>query len=305
MNGSGDAVRTRPGAPWAGARPGPVALIALSVLVMLIVAGCGGGDEPKVAARDTRPGRPGAPFPLDGRTFVSTEVTGHRLVAGTRVSISFEDGRISARAGCNTMAGPYRVDGSTLLAGPDLASTMMGCEAPLMDQDRWLGELLTAGPEIALSGDHLTLRGPSATIVLDEPAPAGDVPLVGTVWRLDTITDGGTASNVPAGVEAPTLSIGEDGGVSVSTGCNTGGAHLDLDGRRGTFGPLRLTKMACDGAAAEVEAAVTAVLDGEVQLGVEGDRLTIEKGARGLVYRASASGGAGSAGDGVTGGPGE
>jgi heat shock protein HslJ len=45
--------------------------------------------------------------------------------------------------------------------------------------------------------------------------------------------------------------------------------------------------MACEGEAGAVEATVTAVLDGSVDVIIEGDTLTITNGDRGLVYTAT------------------
>jgi heat shock protein HslJ len=45
--------------------------------------------------------------------------------------------------------------------------------------------------------------------------------------------------------------------------------------------------MACEGEAGTVEAAVMAVLDGSVDVVVEGDSLTVTNGDRGLVYTAT------------------
>lgn len=150
---------------------------------------------------------------------------------------------------------------------------MMGCEEALMRQDVWLTEFLGTAPRIALRGDELTLAGDGATIRMRERAPTGPRPIAGTRWRLTTIGDrGGTASSVPAGVDAPTLLIAKDGEVELFAGCNHGGGHAQVreDGFV-VFGPLALTRKACEGDAAQVEAAVLAVLHGEVAAGFDGD----------------------------------
>ena len=83
------------------------------------------------------------------------------------------------------------------------------------------------------------------------------------MWTLDGIIDAQAVSSVPADVEPPTLQIGEDGTSSVFTGCNRGGAGVEINGSILSFGPMRLTKMACPGAAQGVEATVLAVLTDE------------------------------------------
>ena len=105
---------------------------------------------------------------LAGRSFTSTEVRGHDLVEGSKVALSFEDGRISANAGCNTRNGAATWDGDTpQVAGP-LAMTMMACDEALMDQDQWLSEFLTSSPALAVDGETLTLGDDTTGITLSE-----------------------------------------------------------------------------------------------------------------------------------------
>jgi heat shock protein HslJ len=104
---------------------------------------------------------------LVGRSFESTAVTGHELVSGTVIALSFIEGRLSAVGGCNTQNGTADIVDDRLEVG-QLASTMMGCEEPLMAQDRWLGEFLEAGPTVALDGELLTLRSGDEVLELAE-----------------------------------------------------------------------------------------------------------------------------------------
>ena len=67
------------------------------------------------------------------------------------------DGRVAAQTGCNGLSGPASVEDSTLVAGP-LVSTRMACEPPLMEQERWVGEMLGSRPRLELSGPYLALH---------------------------------------------------------------------------------------------------------------------------------------------------
>lgn len=264
-------------------------LVLATVVGLLVAAGCGDGDgeadvgtgsTSSTAARDTS-------APLDGRAFVSTSVEGRELVPGSTVTMSFQEGRVSVQAGCNTMTGPYTFDGTTLTVG-DMAGTMMGCEPALMDQDQWLAGYLAAGPAASLEGDTLRLTADGVTVTLVDRTVAEPArPLAGTAWSLETLVEGEAASSVPAGVEPPTMQIGEDGFAAVFTGCNRGRSAVGTNGPTLSFGPLALTRMACPGDAAAVEASVVAVLDGDVTFAIEGDQLTLTKGDRQLVYRAA------------------
>jgi heat shock protein HslJ len=259
-------------------------VLVVAVGILAVAPGCGDDDDSGVDAGEPRSTAPD----VDGRTFVSTDVTGHELVAGSSVSLAFVDGRLVASAGCNTMSGSYELDGDVLRLPEQLMSTMMGCAPDLMAQDEWLSSFLTAGPTLSLDVGDLTLTsGDVAIVAVDESVANPARPMVGTAWTLDTIVEGDVASSVPVGVDAPTFEIGQDGMAAVFTGCNRGSASAGLDGATLSLGPLRLTKMACPGDASAVEADVVAVLDGDVTFAIDGDRLTLTKADRGLVYRAA------------------
>jgi heat shock protein HslJ len=99
---------------------------------------------------------------LEGKSFTSTEVRGHDLVEGSTITLTFEDGRVSAQGGCNTINGEATWEGDTLEVAEPMASTMMACDQPLMDQDQWLSTFLTSSPALEVDGDTLTL-GDDAT----------------------------------------------------------------------------------------------------------------------------------------------
>jgi heat shock protein HslJ len=103
---------------------------------------------------------------LDGKTFVSTSVTGHNLVAGTTVTLKFEGPTLAASAGCNTMSGAYTLDNSTLLWTGLPLSTLIGCEPALAAQDQWLTNFLHTGAAASLTGNQLTLTSNSITMKL-------------------------------------------------------------------------------------------------------------------------------------------
>ena len=259
------------------------ALLTLSLATLLPLAAC--ADSGSGSGDGSAPATAGD---LNGRSFVSTEVTGHDLVADTQVRISFEDDRLSAAAGCNTLSAGYTIDEGALTLEGQPASTMMGCDDDLTTQDGWLASFLTDSPEAELDGDTLTLTGGEVTMtMLDETQADPAKPLTGTAWTLDSIVDGDSVSSVPADVDPPTLTISDAGEATVFTGCNQGGASVEVAETALTFGPMRLTKMACSGGATSVETAVVTVLDGEVDFTIEGSTLTLTNSDQGLTYRAS------------------
>jgi len=103
---------------------------------------------------------------LDGRTYVATSAEPHRLAHGAELTLLFEDGAVVARGGCNTQRAGYEVrDDRLLLTGP-MMSTLMACEPELMEQDRWIAELLVDGLHRRTVGEQLTLRGAGSEVVL-------------------------------------------------------------------------------------------------------------------------------------------
>jgi heat shock protein HslJ len=247
-------------------------LIALSAIAL---AACG-SDDATSDAEDTLPAVGAAPAAadLDGRSFESTEVTGHEVVAGSTITLAFEDDRLSANAGCNSMNGGYTIDDGVLTVGA-MASTMMACEDALMAQDTWLSEFLSSGPEIALDGATLTLTGDNAAIVLAE---VEDAPLVGTTWNVTGTVANEGVSSVPAEPTA-SITINDDGTVSVETGCNSGSGPVEITDTTLTFGAIAVTMRACaEEAVDQLEQSVLTALQGEVTYEIDGDTMSIRSG---------------------------
>lgn len=96
----------------------------------------------------------------------SLEVAGSdRPVIGS-VTINFAADSMGVDTPCNDMGGPVTYTTDRLEVGP-LASTEMGCEPALMDQDRVIAEALASNPEWQLSDESLTLTGGGAVIIAD------------------------------------------------------------------------------------------------------------------------------------------
>lgn len=260
--------------------------VLLLALAATLSAGCG-DDAPGGVTTTSSSATAVRAADLVGHGFVSTDVRGRTLLAGSEVTIAFEAKRLHANAGCNGLVGAWSIEDGRLRLDGQPAQTMMGCQEALMRQDEWLAEFLVGAPRISLDGTVLTLTGDGATIRMRERAPTGPRPIAGTRWRLTTIGDrDGAASSVPAGVEAPTLLIGQDGEVELFAGCNQGVGHARVrDDGFVVFGPLTLMRKACEGGAAQVEAAVLAVLDGEVAAGFDGDgNLVLARGGTHLTF---------------------
>ena len=257
-------------------------MLRATLMVLLTTAlgagmtGCGDDTKPVTTAE------------LEGTSYVSTSVTGRELVDGTELSLNFEGGRLAASAGCNTIGGTYTLDDGKLTQG-EAIRTQMSCGAETDAQEQWLAELLSEGATVTLLDYTLTLTTADEKLVFKKQTkPTGPPPIVGTLWTLtSTMERGGAASSVPAGVRPPTLQIGEDGNAAIYTGCNRGNGPAKVADGFVTFGPLGMTRMACQGAAGELEKKVLEVLDGKAAAGFSGEGdLSLAKDGNSLLFRA-------------------
>lgn len=93
---------------------------------------------------------------LAGSQWKIVRIDGEAPAVPARARLTFERERLAASAGCNSLGGPWRIEGLRLIAGP-LVQTEMYCEGPVWDQERALAALLSAGPVITREGETLTL----------------------------------------------------------------------------------------------------------------------------------------------------
>ena len=90
---------------------------------------------------------------------------------GKPMVLDFNQGRLSARAACNTLMGGYRVRGDQLHVAT-LASTMIGCPQPLHDQDRQFGALFDDVATLqAVDARQLVLRAANGSVLTFHATP--------------------------------------------------------------------------------------------------------------------------------------
>jgi heat shock protein HslJ len=263
---------------------------ALAVLSLVVLAsGCGGSS-----AEGGDDAAPGAANPEDvvGRSFISTAVSGTEIPGGGPLVLDFpEAGRIAATAGCNRMFGSVELTDGKLVAG-QLASTLMACPPPRDGADKWVSDLLSGSPQWSLEGDTLTLASGSTTVTLtDKKVVDPDRPVTGTRWVLtELVTADAVSTSAALEAAAPTLTIGADGAVSGTTGCNSFTGTAQVGEGTISFGPLAVTEMACGGPELdEIQTQVLAVLSGQATVAVDGAsmRITAADGTSGLGYTAA------------------
>ncbi|MUL80365.1 MULTISPECIES: META domain-containing protein [unclassified Mycolicibacterium] len=226
---------------------------------------------------------------LTGRTFVSVQVEGDQIPGGGPLTVGFDGNQISTFAGCNHGSGTADLSEGRITT--QLAMTMMACPPPVGDSDPWVSKFFDAKPTWSLSGDALTLRTDAATVTLrDKKVVNPDRPLTGTTWQVTSLVSAQAIStSVALEQSKPTLTIGDDGAVSGSTGCNQITGHATVSGSPAVveFGPLATTRKACPPDVDQVEQAVLRVLKGTVHTSINADQLKISGAdGNGLVLRA-------------------
>ncbi len=143
---------------------GLLALLSLASLA-IAAAACGGSSAP-----------PPTTVTVDELRSQSwqVETVGDKTppVAGTTMTMSFAgDGTVSGKAGCNTFNGSYEATGGSLTFGP-MATTHMGCEQAIIDQETAFLSAVAATRSGTVTGSKLTFRDGSGatTLVLQRTA---------------------------------------------------------------------------------------------------------------------------------------
>ncbi|RNL65116.1 META domain-containing protein [Nocardioides marmoriginsengisoli] len=260
----------------------------LLACLSIVLVGCGDQDDP--SAR-------GGPDALDPgllpnghhATYVVTGVTDkgvpRDLVKGSEIRLRLDGDRLIVTAGCNTMSGTFRLEG-TRMTVTDLATTEMGCAAPLMAQDTWVAGLFDKPVQFTTGKDAALISGVVVLALADRASVSPDKPLVGTEWVLDGIVSGESASSVPEGLKA-SFRITEAGEALVDDSCNSGSGPAAVDGDRIVWGDRSTTLVACIGRGQEeVQDAIHEVLRGATTYSIEERSLTVTRGDRALTFRA-------------------
>jgi heat shock protein HslJ len=102
------------------------------------------------------------------------------------------------------------------------------------------------------------------------PTPSGPSPLMGTAWKLTML------GNAAPTAEA-TLVFAADS-ASGSAGCNTFNASYTADASSLKFGPIALTRMACEPGVTTFESAYVSALTNTTKYVMSADQLTLQSG---------------------------
>lgn len=277
-------------------------LVALGAIAVVGVAGCAAPGS--VGARTSGTVAPAdLPAALAGRTFLSPAVTRPDAANGSKITVEFrDDGSVGAYAGCNHMGGAASWNGSQF-AIRDMYMTEMACDQGLTALETWFGRQLSAGVQVSLDGNELTMKTDDVTLVLtDRKVADPDRPLVGTTWIMTgEIHGSGDSGSISHEVDGPVVTVRVAGShLDVFNGLTWLRAPLasgqDLGGNSGTArvaGDLTGNAIGCEGGGTACFVDVS-VFGSDFGYQITAGDLTVTgigpTAGRGLTFHAEASG---------------
>ncbi len=196
-------------------------------------------------------------------------------IVGTQLTLSFDNGTVSGRAGCNSFRANYTEQNNRIKIGPVAATRMMCADNKVMTQEQEFLKALESVERWSVQGDHLDMHRADGQRAL-EGTPAAAPKLAGT-WSVTGYNNGREAVVSPILGTQLTLSF-ENGVVSGRAGCNTFSGTYTTDGNRIKMGTIAVTNMMCaDNKVMDQEQLFLKALQSVVRWSVEGDHLDMHR----------------------------
>ncbi len=197
------------------------------------------------------------------------------VLADTEITLKIDKDQVSGSAGCNSYNGAVIMVDGKLQIGP-LASTMMACPEPIMEQELVYLENLQKTVVLTLEGENLAGKDDNGQVILffsEKPS----LPLVGTLWQVTGYNNGkGAIVSVLPGSQI-TAQFQDDGQFGGNATCNNYFGSYTLDGENIQIGQVGSTEMACmePEGAMEQEQAYLNALSTAAFARIEGDQLEL------------------------------
>jgi len=204
------------------------------------------------------------------------------IVAGSRITLKVDGTKAGGSAACNIYGGTIQVNGGSVSISA-LSMTEMACQEDLMASEAAYLAALPRVTTVALSGNSLVLSGPQVELRYTRVPAVADADPVGTTWILESLINGETVSST---VAQATLQLGDDGRIAATTGCRqVSGTYTMSDEKvQVTLDPYDM--IGCAEPLGAQDAHVLDVLSNGFAVSVDGRRLTLSAGDKGLGYRA-------------------
>lgn len=188
---------------------------------------------------------------LDGTEWVLTTMPGRTLIADSFVTLRFEDGRVSGTDGCNRYSGAYTASDLQLQFDGSMATTMMACAEPLMEQASAFMAALAQVRSYRIAAGQLVLLSASDALLAN--LQRQDQALAGTAWQVTGINNGREAVVGVLSSTTLTMKFSADGKISGSAGCNNYVANYTFTAATLEIGPAAVTRKMCSNPATVME----------------------------------------------------
>lgn len=246
----------------------------------LVAAGCGGNDDDD--SRATTAGLPSTRVDIEAHEWVlDREDSSLTVDDDNPVTLRVDGDTVTGLAPCNTYRGAFELGADDSVEVGPLALTRMACPGSAMEaEDEYVAALeavdhveLDVDEEGRDDADRMVLTGDG--VRLSFRSYDAEELLVGT-WAITAVATGDSVDSALDGTE-PTITFGEDGDLTMETGCNTAGSSWELDGDELTVDRPRTTLMACDDpqGVMEQEAALLRALESAARVEITPGSLTI------------------------------
>ena len=270
-------------------------LMSTLMLIALIAAACAPTAAPVAPA--AQPAQPkeqpvSGTSTLDGTSWMLATLNGQPALKDTTVTLNFAAGKVAGSDGCNNYNGTYTADGTQIKFNQPMASTMMACPDPIMQQADAYQKALGQAATYKANAKQLTLydAGGKELAVFN----AQSTNLAGTSWTVIGYNNGKQAVvSVIIGTEI-TANFSADGKLSGNASCNTYNASYETNGQNIKIGPAATTMMACDQAVMDQEAQYLTALTTAATYRIDGMRMEMRTAEGALVasFEKAATGGA-------------
>jgi heat shock protein HslJ len=181
---------------------------------------------------------------LTGSFWLLSELKGASLIDGTTITAQFDaSGRISGTSGCNNYSTTYDINGSQLTISEPVASTMMACPEPIMEQEQEYMSVLAEMASFEINNEELIIKDSTG----DELArfEAVDQSLEGSSWQVLSYNNGkGGVTSLIIGTEI-TANFESDNQLTGNSGCNSYFGQYEIDADNININGVGATEMAC------------------------------------------------------------
>lgn len=226
------------------------------------------------------------PAALNDTAWTLSALPGRTLVPASHVTLEFANGTVQGSDGCNRYHGPYIADAEGFRLSGNIASTMMACPEPLMQQATAFIDALSQARAARIEGNQLGMLDASG-VVLATFAPQNR-DLSGTAWRVSGYNNGRQAVVSLLDGSTLTMAFATDGNVSGSAGCNTYRAAFSASEESIRIGDVASTRKMCgepQGVMQQEAAFLKALADASV-FRIDGNRLELRSASGALMVTA-------------------